>query len=301
MEEPNGAKGQSITPKVSVILTCFNHRDFIEKAIESIRSQTLPSFELICIDDGSTDGTREFLASTEFDQLILNDQNIGTYASLNKAIRASKADLIAILNDDDIWEPTKLADQVELLDQQPGVGLVGCDGFFIDSEGNRTEVNPLGFEFPFFETGDQIDGFVYRNLVIPSGAMFRRSVFEELGGFDEMYFGSGDWDMWLRFALSGQVGCVRKPLLRYRVHSGGASTNREKILNDDLRLRSRMLEIIPESPKSPKQFSFIWAAMGATYEELGHRQHARQCYWASLGYNMSRLKSWYRLVRTFLP
>jgi glycosyltransferase involved in cell wall biosynthesis len=288
-------------PKVSVVLTCFNHLSFLGDALESIQRQTFESFELIIIDDGSTDGTREFLQTVKCDRLILNDVNLGTYASLNKAISSSSGEYIAILNDDDFWEETKLSDQVELLEARPDVGLVGCDGFFIDASGKQTLENPLGFEFPVFETGTQIDGFVYRNLVIPSGALFRRSLFEELGGFDEAFFGSGDWDLWLRFAMVSSVGCVQKKLLRYRVHSGGASTNREKILNDDLRLRTRMLELIPESPQSPKQFAFIWAAMGATFEELGQKQHARQCFRSSLSYNPSRVKSWFRLLKTFLP
>lgn len=288
-------------PTVSVIVTCYNHLKFLPEALESIRNQDFQDFELILIDDGSTDGTREFLASYTCDQLILNEQNLGTYASLNKAISTSKGELIAILNDDDIWEPTKLSDQVTLLKDNPEISLTGCGGYFINSEGNRTEENTLGFTFPVFRTGNQLNEFIYRNLVIPSGSMFRRKTFDELGGFDESFFGSGDWDLWFRFAQKGPIGCVEKPLLRYRVHDGGASTNRERILMDDLRLRGKMLESLPESPDSPKLFSFIWATIGATYEELGQKQHARQSFRASLSYNPSRLKSWYRLLRTFLP
>src|SRR4051794_32951862 len=107
-------------PKVSVLLTCFNHVKYLPEAYQSILAQTEKDLEIIAIDDGSTDGTREWLsARSEPIKLIFNEQNLGTYASLNVALKEAKGDTIAILNDDDVWMPPKLEKQLELLGRNP--------------------------------------------------------------------------------------------------------------------------------------------------------------------------------------
>ena len=299
------------SPLVSVILTCYNHLSYIEEAITSVRKQTFQDYEFIAIDDGSTDGTRDFLATQPNIKLILNEQNLGTYASLNKAISTAQGQLIAILNDDDLWEPQKLELQSNFLISHPDVHLVGCGGHFIDSTGAQVINNPLGFDFPVFDSNSPniLGDLVTRNLIIPSGSMFRKSTFDELKGFDEMYFGSGDWDLWFKFALHGSdkknstrkstLGCVNEPLLKYRVHSGGASTNTDRIIQDDLRLRDMMLNLgIDHLTK--KELAFCWAAQGANYERAGKKRDARECYKASIALNPTRAKTILRLLKSLL-
>src|SRR5688572_11327743 len=96
-------------PKISILLTCYNHIRYLPAAVEGIRAQTFKDSEIIAIDDGSTDGTREWLKENLPEaKLIFNEQNIGTYASLNVGLEATTGEFIAILNDDDVWAPEKL-------------------------------------------------------------------------------------------------------------------------------------------------------------------------------------------------
>ena len=206
-------------PRVSILLTCFQHRRYLPAAVEGIRAQTFRDFETIALDDGSTDGSREWLADQGDLRCVFNARNLGTYGTLNAGLRLATGELVAVLNDDDVWLPEKLERQVALLDAHPGVGLVHTGGGFIDGEGNATEGNPLGFRFPTFETGDILRGLVFENKIIASAALVRRECFDRVGEFDESYFGSGDWEMWwrdLRAVRRRVRRCAPDPLPRPR-------------------------------------------------------------------------------------
>ncbi len=296
-------------PRVSVILTCYNHIKFLPPAWEGILSQTVTDWEVVAIDDGSTDGTREWLKSIEGRaKVILNEQNLGTYGSLNRALKECTGDFIAILNDDDLWAPTKLERQLELFEKHPNVGLVHTDGWFIDGDGNKMEGSPLGFEFPKTETGDILIPLLYANKIIASAALIRRECFEKLGGFNEAYFGSGDWEMWLRIAEKYEVGCVQEPLTFYRVHGGNASHKLERIWKDDQMLREWMQskysclegrDYLPAAIKNAKAHNE--ACLGTVRTLNGDPRGGRHAYAASIKLAPGRFKSYLRWAATFLP
>src|SRR5580700_5240809 len=114
--------------RVSVLLTCFNHLKFLPQALDSVRAQTYRDFDVLAIDDGSTDGTREWLAQQKDIRTVCNARNLGTYGSLNAALERTSGELVAILNDDDVWMPEKLEKQVQLLDGDPEIGIVHTGG-----------------------------------------------------------------------------------------------------------------------------------------------------------------------------
>jgi len=294
-------------PRVSILLTCFNHRAFIEQAVEGIRSQTYRDLEVIAIDDGSTDGTREWLSEQPDITLVFNPNNIGTYATLNVGLEKATGEFIAVLNDDDVWLPDKLDRQVAMMDERLSVGLVHTGGHFIDGAGAKQEGNPLGFRFPTFETGDLLLGLVYENKIIASAALARRACFERLGGFDESYFGSGDWQMWYRIAEEYEVGFVNEPLTLYRVHGANASHKLERIWRDDERLRTWMVPRLDRlanrfSPQdSQKAIAFNWAALGTVQALNGRPSEARDSFRSSTKLAPLRLKSYLRYLATFLP
>ncbi|MFN3961816.1 MAG: glycosyltransferase family 2 protein, partial [Fimbriimonadaceae bacterium] len=106
--------------------------DYIQEAWDSIQAQTYRDFEVIALDDGSTDGTREWLtAHATGARIEFNPQNLGTYATLNRGLELAEGEFIAVFNDDDVWGPEKLRRQVEALDNNPRVGLVHTSGWFI--------------------------------------------------------------------------------------------------------------------------------------------------------------------------
>lgn len=294
-------------PRVSILLTCYQHIQYLPAAVDGIRRQMFQDYEIIAIDDGSTDGSREWLSQQPDIQCIFNEKNLGTYETLNVGLRAATGELIAVLNDDDLWEPEKLAKQVELLDTHSKVGLVHTGGTFIDGDGNRREGNPLGFAFPRFETGDILMGLVYENKIIASAALARRKCFDELGGFNSAYFGSGDWEMWFRIAEKYDVGYVDKPLTHYRVHGANASHKLEKIWKDDERLRewieTRISNLGDRFPAAEVQAAqaFNYAALGTVKTLNGNPAGGRKAYGKSIRLQPSRWKSYARYGATFLP
>jgi glycosyltransferase involved in cell wall biosynthesis len=294
-------------PRISVLLTCFNHIKFLPAALEGVRAQTYRDLEIIALDDGSTDGTREWLADQPGLRCVFNERNLGTYATLNVGLERAGGELIAILNDDDLWMPEKLEKQVALLDRDDRIGLVHTGGHFIDGEGRKQEGNPLGFRFPTFQTGDILLGLVYENKIIASAALARRECFDRVGHFDPSYFGSGDWQMWFRIAEEYLAGFVDEPLTMYRVHGGNASHKLERIWQDDQHLREWMLDRLDylETRFSPaevrKAKAFNLAALGTVRSLNGFPSLARRAFGESIRTDPTRLKTYLRYGTTFLP
>jgi glycosyltransferase involved in cell wall biosynthesis len=272
-------------------------------------AQEFCDYEVLALDDGSTDGTREYLLGLgERVRTVLNERNLGTYATLNVGLERASGEFIAVLNDDDVWLPGKLARQIELMDSHPDVGLCHTDGWFIDGEGRRLEGSPLGFEFPRTPTGRILPALLYANKIIASAALVRRQCFENLGGFDVAYFGSGDWDMWLRVAERYDIGFVPEPLTLYRVHGENASHKLERIWKDDQLLREkivgRMLQYssLGYSPEEMRRaFAHNWACLGTVRKLNGQGGGARRAYWQSIRLQPGRAKSWLRLAASCLP
>jgi glycosyltransferase involved in cell wall biosynthesis len=294
-------------PKVSILLTCYNHIAYLPAALDGIRAQTFTDYEIIAIDDGSTDGSRDWLQNQPDIRCIFNETNLGTYQTLNVGLAAASGEFIAVLNDDDVWLPQKLEKQLALFDANPKVGLVHTFGHFIDGNGARQEGNPLGFAFPRFETGDILLGLVYENKIIASAALVRRICFEQVGEFNAAYFGSGDWEMWFRIAEEFEVGCVNEELTLYRVHGANASHKLDRIWRDDKMLRKWINTRFPrmtsrfDKPSLRKAIAFNFAALGTVSTLTGDPAEGRQWYRQSILNNPTRWQSYARFIATFLP
>ncbi len=293
-------------PRVSILLTCYNHLAYLPAALDGIRNQTFQDYEIIALDDGSTDGSREWLAQQPRIHVVLNEKNLGTYGTLNRGLELATGEFIAILNDDDVWMPEKLAQQVALLDANPTIGIVQTGGEFVDGSGKKIEGEPLGFKYPQFESGDILLYLVYENKFIASATMFRASIMNQIGGFNEDYFGSADWEMWFRIVELSQAGCVAEKLTQYRVHDANASHNSEKIWRDDQRLREWMLPRLDnldsrfDAKSANLAKAHCWAALGTARMLNGDARSAREAYRASIHILPKRLKSYLRYGATFL-
>lgn len=295
-------------PRVSILLTCYNHFKYLPAAVEGVRAQSFRDYELIAIDDGSKDESRDWLRKQPDIQCIFNEQNLGTYETLNVGLRAASGEFIAILNDDDLWAPAKLENQIALMDSHPKVGLVHTGGYFINGEGEKQSGNPLGFAFPRFETGDILLGLVYENKIIASAALARRTCFDMAGFFNRAYFGSGDWEMWFRIAKKWEVGFVDEPLTMYRVHGANASHKLEKIWIDDEMLRDWIAGELDDMKKGrfdsaalAKAKAFNQAALGTVRTLNGNGFSGRKAYLQSISLDPRRWKSYARYVASYLP
>ena len=296
-------------PEVSVLIPSYNHAQFLPDALQSVFQQTFTDYEIVAVDDGSTDGSVEILQSYGERIRLFTQQNRGTYPTLNRCIAESRGIYLAILNSDDLWMPTKLEKQAALLRAHPEVGLVHTGGHFIDGEGRVLPGNPLGFEWPRTPMGNIIEALVRCNKIIASSVLIRRECFERLGGFREDLFGSGDWEMWFRVALEYDIGYIDEPLTMYRVHGANASFQHRRVYEDDVKVRtetihaneSRLWQRATDRKAMRLALAHSYACLGTEYALLGERRRARKAYLRSLQIYPLRFKSLLRLGLTFLP
>ncbi|MCS7208439.1 MAG: glycosyltransferase [Fimbriimonadales bacterium] len=296
-------------PKVSVLIPSYNHAQFLPATLESVFQQTFTDYEIVVVDDGSTDNSVAILQSYGARVRLFVQPNRGTYPTLNRCIAESQGEYLAILNSDDLWMPTKLEKQLALLEANSKVGLVHTGGRFIDAHGQVLSRNPLGFEWPRTPTGNVIELLVRCNQIIISSVLARRECFERLGGFREDLYGSGDWEMWFRVALEYDIGYIDEPLTMYRVHGCNASFQRRRVYEDDVKVRTESIHACESrlwqratDPKAMRlALAHSYACLGTAYALLGDRENARRAYLRSLRLYPLRFKSLLRLGLTFLP
>ena len=224
-------------PVVSVIIPTRNRVAMLREAIESVRAQTYQDWELIIVDDGSMDETRQIMETlTQEDARIryLRQPQGGVSKARNAGIRAAQGRYVAFLDDDDLFLPGKLAAQVSALEGEPTLGFVYSQTEWINREGTL-----LG-RHPTTPVAD-LRGLLEECAIPLQTVMCRTELLEQTGGFDESLSIGEDYDLWLRLAQITQFGFVPGPLVRYRVH--GANT-----CNDNLRLYEQRAIILSKVP-----------------------------------------------------
>jgi glycosyltransferase involved in cell wall biosynthesis len=202
-------------PRVSVILPVYEGERYLGAAIESILAQTFEDFELIVVDDGSTDRSLAIIRSFADRRIrvLENPVNLGLPASLNRALEQCAGTYIARHDADDISEPARLARQVSFLDGAPEVGLVGTWYTEIDAHGRTLVGRQLPCDHLSLRWALQFySPFVHGSVV------FRRTVVETVGPYSEAFPTSQDYEFWLRIASSFRVANLPERLLRLRVH-----------------------------------------------------------------------------------
>jgi len=196
-------------PLVSVIIPTHNRERCVAEAIDSVLRQTYDRFELIVVDDGSTDATGAVLRSrADRLKLIRMDGNRGPAAARNRGIAAAAGELIAFLDSDDLWLPEKLAVQVRFFNGRPGCRVCQTEEIWIR---NGVRVNPM-------RKHAKRSGWIFtqclpRCIVSPSAVMLHRTVFDRVGLFDESMPACEDYDLWLRIAPLYEIHLIPRPLI----------------------------------------------------------------------------------------
>lgn len=212
--------GMIAEPSISVVMSVYNMEKFLEKAIRSILGQTFPDFEFIIVDDSSTDESAAIIASFNDPRIrvITNASNIGLTRSLNKAITASRAPLIARMDADDYCSPHRLEEQYKFMSEHSDIGLVGSSYYVVD-ERNTT----LSITHVLTEHEQLYHGLEQQNWFGHGTVMFRRSVFCAVGGYDEFFTYAQDYDLWLRISESTRVANIAETLYHWRKTTSGIS------------------------------------------------------------------------------
>lgn len=212
---------------VSVCVPTFNGAPYVGAAIQSVLEQTFEDFELIVVDDGSSDGTPDVVAAFPDDRLRLvrHETRLGLVGNWNRCLDLAHGCYVAVFHQDDLMGPDNLRAKVRWLEAHPSVGLVHSNVARIDAHGGVLSECWSSPVTPDDEGRHDGRAFFRRlvtgaNIVCASSVMLRRATFEQLGGFDPRLPFTADWEMWLRIALFYDVGYLTRPLVRYRFHDG---------------------------------------------------------------------------------
>ena len=198
-------------PTVSVIIPTFNRWPLVGAAIESVLAQSCAEFEIIVVDDGSTDDTAEQLGQFGSRLRLLKQPHRGVSAARNFAVRHSRGRYLAFLDSDDLWLPKKLTVQTAFMEQNPAVQICQTEEIWIR---NGVRVNPKAKHRK--PSGDIFIPSLSLCLVSPSAVMLTRELFERVGGFDENLPVCEDYDLWLRIAVDHSVPLLGDPLVLKR-------------------------------------------------------------------------------------
>src|SRR6266446_3427970 len=207
---------------VSVLMLVFNGEKYLGAAVESILAQTYPDFELVILDDGSTDGSLRMLRQFHRGDpriRIISREHRGFDETANQLIGLAQGGYVALMAQDDIALPERLALQVAFLRNHPEVLCVGGSFELIDEEGRYLTV----LRQPETDQDIQRLNLVGHNSIHSACVMSRREPLLALGGFDPNFYPSEDLDLWLRLGEIGKLANLREPVLRYRVHSSSIS------------------------------------------------------------------------------
>jgi len=249
-------------PIISVIVPAYNAGRTILETIASVQQQTFSDFELIIINDGSTDQTLGLLSTVKDSRIkILSYENGGVSVARNRGMVHAKGEFIAFLDTDDLWTPDKLELQLAALQQNLEAGVVYSWTHFMDEQGKS-----LHTDKPVFYKGNVYAKLLVENFLISgSNPLIRRQALESVGEFEPTLTHGEDWDLYLRLAARWPFAVVPKPQILYRQTSGSASSKIEVMEKDVLRVIEKAFRAAPLEFQSLKNQS-----LANLYQFLAH-------------------------------
>ncbi len=200
-------------PKVSVIIPTYNSGHFLVEAINSVLDQTYKDIEVVVVDDGSTDNTREVLKSFGDRIKCIFQENQGAYAARNRGLKEAGGEFIGVIDHDDMWLPEKLEKQMKLFEKDPELGFVCSATHTINENGEITGCwrRPKHCQ-------DTFDCLFETNFAFNLTGVIRRQCMDAVGGWDSSLKFAGDYDLWLRLAKRFRFQYLDEPLALYRIH-----------------------------------------------------------------------------------
>jgi hypothetical protein len=214
-----------MTIRVSVAMPVRDGGPWVREAVDSVLAQDFGAFELIAVDDGSTDDTPAILAEAAARDArvrVLRPQGRGLVAALTCAVAAAQGDYLARLDADDVAAPGRLGRQLAVMEARPALGLLGSWADKIDRHGA-----PIGRLTPETDPHELVALLARTNPFIHSSLMLRTDLVRRLGGYRAAFEAAEDYDLWLRIAEVAEVANLPEPLIRYRWHPGNVTSRKE--------------------------------------------------------------------------
>lgn len=249
------------SPAVSVVIPAYNAAWCVRRAIDSVLAQDYRDFELIVVDDGSTDNTAAVLAAYDDAVRVIHKPNGGMASARNAGITASRGEFIAFLDADDWWLPGKLRRQVDLMRQRPELGFTSTAARVEDSEGRLLNLWAC----------DTLDEPILLRLFASnagiaggsSALMVRRDLLDKVGLYDESLGGVEDGDLWMRLAAVADYACLDEPLVVVLKRAGSVSRNVEAMRLGAIRVLHKNRNLLP-----PHYRGAYWrACLASTYAD----------------------------------
>lgn len=197
-------------PKVSVVIPCYNDKDYIQEAVQSVLEQSFQDFEIVIVDDGSNEATQKVLATIKSEKVhVVTQKNQGSSVARNNGIKLAKVPYILVLDGDDTVDPSFLEKAIAILENNSSIGAVSsyCNLFI-----NKNQI--IGQHLP---KGGSIANFLFDNNSV-SFALIRKKCWDEIGGYDEqMKNGFEDWEFWISMTKKGwNIYVIPEFLFNYR-------------------------------------------------------------------------------------
>ena len=290
-------------PQVSVVIPTYNSATMVVQAVESVLSQTYHDFEILVVDDGSTDNTQQAIG--RFGDLVryFKQKNQGVSAARNAGIKQARGEYIAFLDSDDIWLPDKLAEQVPWLNTDPNVGLVYCDWSVVS---NGCVAHSSFLRHLPANSGDVFDDLIQSGFILTSGVVVRRACLDDVGDFDKSLTIAQDYDLWLRISYRWQVQLVSKCLFTKRNLAGSLSSSLSKTALERIALFKKTLRSLPGLKARSRRL--LRRQLAVNYWDVGYEnfdglslENARKNFISSLMYDWTNIKSLAYLAATFFP
>ena len=283
-------------PQVSVIIPSYNRAHCVEKAIDSVFEQGNSEVEIVLVDDGSTDNTRELIQRKYDDRVsYCYQENQGIPGARNTGIKKARGKYIAFLDSDDFWLPEKLQKQLNLFAEHPEYGLVASCCGKIRMDGSYQKHNRWG------KSGWVLRDLFEKNFIRTSSVIIRRDCFDKVGLFDEVLLQTQDYDLWLRMAAEYQVGFINESLTVYLDNAKGISTDsllgrlyRQRVLEKDY-----LKKLVPEKLYN-RRMAQMCNVIGRHYIRRGDREKGLRYLKRSRRLSPFRLKYAFYLVRGLL-
>ncbi|MBV8781054.1 MAG: glycosyltransferase, partial [Phycisphaerae bacterium] len=266
-----------IMPRVTVIIPNYNHAQYLARRIESVLSQTFQDFDLILMDDASTDDSQRIIASYASGprvRILLNSTNSGsTFKQWNKGIAAASGEYIWLAESDDYADVRFLEKLAPVLENNPNVGLVMCESRVIDEDDRvlrtthddvKFDVDATRWKRDFIANGPELcRGVLTAQNVVhnASAVLFRRSLYNAIGGADETMRVNGDWKLWAMMLMGSDLGHVADPLNFFRTHQRTVRVSSKLLISmsENLQVRA-MIRHKMNAPLIPLRKTDAWLA-----------------------------------------
>ncbi len=262
-----------MTPRVSIIVPCYNAERYLDEALDSACAQTCADVEIIAVDDGSTDGTRGILharARRDSRFVVLAQPNQGESAARNAGLRYARGEFICFLDADDVLLPGKIERQAAFLDRTPGCDLVYSDFLMADSK-----LRLFGYVRTLIPPGDILAEYARRNWFGVMVPLMRRSAAVRVGGFDETLRRAEDWDYWIRCARLCRFEYLPGAVAVYRHHEN-------QIHRSDAEMERGALHTIDKHFRGDSRLYSL--ALACRYWAVAHERFRKHRYVATAYY-----------------